>query len=255
MKLFSRIFGEGKPIIILHGLFGMSDNWNTLAKKFSKDFCVHVVDLRNHGYSPHSPHFNYKLLSEDILEYINQQGLFKPVIIGHSLGGKITMKLVATQSSIVEKIVIVDISPRNYDIMFHQNILKILNAIDLSKHFSRQEIDHNLSNDITDKNIRSFLLKNLYRNENKLFAWKFNIDSLLNNLHNINEDFIIGKSIDIPALFLKGERSNYITVKDENLIKNHFSQAIIKKINHAGHWVHAENPDQFYLEVSSFINL
>ena len=92
-------------------------------------------------------------------------------------------------------------------------------------------------------------------NENKLFAWKFNIDSLLNNLHNINEDFIIGKSIDIPALFLKGERSNYITVKDENLIKNHFSQAIIKKINHAGHWVHAENPDQFYLEVSSFINL
>ena len=255
MKLFSRIFGEGKPIIILHGLFGMSDNWNTLAKKFSKDFCVHVVDLRNHGYSPHSPHFNYKLLSEDILEYINQQGLFKPVIIGHSLGGKITMKLVATQSSIVEKIVIVDISPRNYDIMFHQNILKILNAIDLSQHFSRQEIDHNLSNDIPDKNIRSFLLKNLYRNENKLFAWKFNIDSLLNNLHNINEDFIIGKSIDIPALFLKGERSNYITVKDENLIKNHFSQAIIKKINHAGHWVHAENPDQFYLEVSSFINL
>ena len=165
------------------------------------------------------------------------------------------MRLVANQSSIVEKIVIVDISPRNYDIMFHQNILKILNAIDLSKHFSRQEIDHNLSNDIPDKNIRSFLLKNLYRNENKLFAWKFNIDSLLNNLHNINEDFLIGKSIDIPALFLKGERSNYITVKDENLIKNHFSQAIIKKINHAGHWVHAENPDQFYLEVSSFINL
>ncbi len=255
MKLFSRIFGEGKPIIIIHGLFGMSDNWNTLAKKFSKDFCVHVVDLRNHGYSPHSPHFNYKLLSEDILEYINQQRLFKPVIIGHSLGGKITMKLVATQSSIVEKIVIVDISPRNYDIMFHQNILKILNAIDLSKHFSRQEIDHNLSNDIPDKNIRSFLLKNLYRNENKLFAWKFNIDSLLNNLHNINEDFLIGKPIDTPSLFLKGERSNYITVKDENLIKNHFSQAIIKKINHAGHWVHAENPDQFYLEVSSFINL
>ena len=216
MRLFSRIYGEGPPLIIIHGLFGMSDNWNAFAKRFSHKFNVHVIDLRNHGRSPHSEKFNYHLISNDILRYIDHNNLERPIIFGHSLGGKVAMKIGFAFPERIEKLIIVDICPRTYEIEFHQNILLVLSKIDLQAFSHRKEIDMALSAEIKQRSIRDFLLKNLYRNKNKDFEWRFNIKSLSSELTNINEPFYVDQSCHIPTCFMKGADSNYIESSDEH---------------------------------------
>ena len=253
MKLHSKKYGDkGPSLIVIHGLFGMSDNWNTLGKQFAKYCKVHLVDLRNHGRSPHSTEFNYEVMCEDLLEYMQDNDILKPIILGHSLGGKVAMKFAFTHKEKVEKLLVADISPRRYNTDFHENLLKTLYRLPLEDFDKREEIDAVLSESFEDRGMRLFLMKNLYRNKEKQFAWRFNIDVLLEKVSNIQEaDFIQG-SCSIPTHFLRGESSNYITAEDELIIHKHFSDFSIATFEGAGHWIHAEQPKRFYNEVMGF---
>ena len=162
MKLYSKIYGDkGHDLIIIHGLFGMSDNWNALGKKFAKYCKVHLIDLRNHGRSPHSTEFNYDVMSEDVLEYMEDNNIVDPIILGHSLGGKVAMKFAFTYPDKIEKLIVVDIAPRQYNTDFHKNLLATLYKLPLVDFDKREEIDKLLSDTFEDKGMRLFLLKNL----------------------------------------------------------------------------------------------
>ena len=253
MKLFSKIHGDkAQDLIVIHGLFGMSNNWNSLGKQFSKYCRVHLIDLRNHGRSPHAEDFNYDVMCEDVLEYIEDNIIEKPILLGHSIGGKVAMKFAFTHPEKIEKLIVADMAPRRYNTDFVQNLLQTLYKLPLEDFEKRKEIDSVLSATFEDKGMRLFLLKNLYRNENKEFAWRFNIKVLLEKVSNIQEaDFIKG-ICDVPAHFIKGGNSNYITTEDELIINKHFSDSSIATIDGVGHWLHAENPERFYSEVMGF---
>ena len=253
MKLHSKIHGDnGHDLIVIHGLFGMSDNWNSLGKQFAKYCKVHLIDLRNHGRSPHSEDFNYDVMCEDLLEYMAENNIQRPILLGHSLGGKVAMKFAFTYSNNIEKLIVADMAPRRYNAGSAQNLLQTLYKLPLEDFEKRKEIDSILASTYEDKGMRLFLLKNLYRNENKEFAWRFNIDVLLEKVNNIQEaDFVKGVC-DVPTYFIKGGSSNYITAEDELIINKHFSDFSITTIDGAGHWLHAEKPEEFYSEVREF---
>ena len=253
MKLFSKIYGShSQDLIVIHGIFGMSDNWNSLGKRFAENFKVHLIDLRNHGKSPHSDEFNYQVMSDDVFEYIEDNYIQDPIILGHSLGGKVAMKIAFANPQKISKLIVADIAPRRYNTDFFEKLLQTLYALPLDNLKKREEIDQILSKEYKDQGMRLFLMKNLYRNENKVFEWRFNIDVLLDKVKNIQEaDFIKGVC-DMPTCFIKGGRSNYITAEDELTINNHFSDFSITTIEEAGHWLHAESPDKFYREVLNF---
>ena len=253
MKLYSKIYGDkAQDLIIIHGLFGMSDNWNSLGKQFSKYCRVHLIDLRNHGRSPHSDDFNYEVMCGDVLEYMEDNNIEKPIILGHSLGGKVAMKFAFLYPDKIEKLIVADMAPRRYNTDFHQNLLSTLYRLPLENFEKREEIDKLLASTYEDKGMRLFLLKNLYRNKKKEFSWRFNIDVLLEKVSNIQEaDFIKGVC-DVPTHFIRGGNSNYITTEDELIINKHFSDFSIATIEGAGHWLHAENPEKFYNEVMGF---
>jgi pimeloyl-ACP methyl ester carboxylesterase len=253
MKLFSKIYGDKRhDLIVIHGLFGMSDNWDSLGRKFAKYWRVHLIDLRNHGRSPHAKDFNYDVMCEDVLEYMEDNNIKKPILLGHSLGGKVAMRFTFKYPEKIKKLIIIDISPREYNTDFVQNLLQLLYTLPLESFERREEIDHALSFTYKDKDMRLFLLKNLYRKENKEFAWKFNIDVLLEKVSNIQEaDFIQG-ICSVPTHFIRGGNSNYITNEDELIIHKHFSDFSIATIDGAGHWLHVENSKRLYNEVMEF---
>ncbi|MDA9227668.1 alpha/beta fold hydrolase [Flavobacteriales bacterium] len=251
--MFSRIYGKGQAVIIIHGLFGMSDNWNSIGKKISDNFNVHIIDLRNHGRSFHNNNFSYHDMSNDLQEYLFQHNIQKPILIGHSLGGKVAMDFCFKNAEKVKGLIVVDIAPKTYNVDFHNKLLNILNSLPISNYNSRDEIDKVLSKSITELSIRSFLMKSLYRDGDKSFNWRFNIEVLKKELSNIkNADFLNGE-LTLPTVFIKGGNSNYINSVDESLISKHFKNSRIREVVGAGHWVHAEKPNLFYDEVITFI--
>jgi len=253
MKLFSKVYGDdGENLVIVHGLFGMSDNWNTIGKKLSKYFRVHILDLRNHGKSPHSNNFNYEVMCQDLNEYIIDHDLVKPIILGHSLGGKLAIKFALMYSEKVKKIIVADIAPKKYNNSEQKYYLEQLNNLDLRNYEKRVEIDKVLSRTCSNKSIRLFLLKNLCRKKDGRFGWKFNLPTLMSKLDNIRNGFFDEKRITVPACFLKGERSDYILDKDKLLINNLFYNYRIVSISNAGHWLHVDNQSDFLKEVIKF---
>lgn len=250
--LHSTIKGEGKPLLILHGYFGMSDNWKTLGNQFSEDYQVHLIDQRNHGRSFHEDEFNYEVLVEDLYAYIQHYQLEQVHIIGHSMGGKTAMLFAVTYPDLVDKLIIVDISPRQYQ-PHHNAILAGLNSIDFSVENSRGKVDKKLATLIPELGVRQFLLKNVYWKEKGQLAFRFNLESLTENNIEIGEALPSFTVFEKDTLFLKGENSNYITQDEEPIIEAHFPNSKIVEIKNAGHWLHAENPKQFYDEVSSFL--
>jgi len=253
MKLHSKIYGDkGQDLIIIHGLFGMSDNWNSLGKQFAKYCKVHLIDLRNHGRSPHAKEFNYDVMCEDVLEYMADHNIHKPILLGHSLGGKVAMKFAFTYPEKIEKLIVADIAPREYNTDFHKNLLATLYKLPLEDFSKREEIDTLLASTFEDRGMRLFLMKNVYRNENKEFAWRFNIDVLLEKIHNIQDSSFVSGKLNVPTHFIRGGKSDYINSTDELLIKKHFTDFSICTIDGAGHWLHAENPERFYDEVMGF---
>ncbi|QNM85523.1 alpha/beta fold hydrolase [Polaribacter pectinis] len=249
--LHSTIKGEGKPLLILHGYFGMSDNWKTLGNQFSEDFEVHLLDQRNHGRSFHSEEFNYEVLVEDLHKYITHYQLENIYLIGHSMGGKTAMLFAVTYPELVDKLVIVDISPRMYQ-PHHNAILAGLNSVDFSIQNSRSLVDKKIAELIPEFGVRQFLLKNVYWIEKGQLAYRFNLESLTENNSEIGEALPPFTVFEKETLFLKGDKSNYITENEEPIIEAHFPNSKIVEIKNAGHWLHAENPKQFYDEVCDF---
>ncbi|APZ45308.1 alpha/beta hydrolase [Polaribacter reichenbachii] len=250
--LHSTIKGEGKPLLILHGYFGMSDNWKTLGNQFSEDYQVHLIDQRNHGRSFHSDAFNYELLAEDLYNYIQHYQLENVNIVGHSMGGKTAMLFAVTYPDLVDKLVIVDISPKAYE-PHHNAILAGLNSVDFAVQNSRKLVDEQLSNYIPELGVRQFLMKNVYWVEKGQLGFRFNLQSLTENNPEVGKSLPQNTSFDKDTLFLKGEKSGYIIPEEQLIIDNHFPNHTVTEIANAGHWLHAENPKDFYVAVCSFL--
>ena len=251
--LHSKIVGEGKPLLILHGYFGMGDNWKSHANKFAQDgFEVHLIDQRNHGRSFHSDEFDYELMVTDLYNYIEHYELETIYLLGHSMGGKTAMLFATEYPEFVKKLIIADISPRMYP-PHHHDILKALNSVDFTVQNSRKLIDEKLADLIPEIGVRQFMLKSVYRKTKEELAFRFNLKSLTQNNNKVGEalpSFTIFKG---EALFLKGENSGYISGNEEPIIEAHFPNFIIKIISGAGHWLHAEKPKSFYQEVINFL--
>jgi len=253
MLLHSNILGEGKPVVILHGFLGMSDNWKTMGQKISEaGFQVHLLDQRNHGHSFHSETFNYEVLIEDLNVYCNSRGLTDIILLGHSMGGKTAMLFATKYPEMVSKLLVADISPRFYPV-HHDGILNGLSALDFDVIKSRGEADEFLSKYVSNFGTRQFLLKNLYWIEKGRLALRMNLDVLKEEVAEIGEPLPSQARFDKETLFLKGDRSEYIGEEDETIIINHFPKAKIIAIANSGHWLHAENPEDFFEAVINFI--
>ncbi|MBO0342986.1 MAG: alpha/beta fold hydrolase [Bacteroidota bacterium] len=252
--LHSKILGEGQPFIILHGFLGMSDNWKTLGTQYAENgFQVHLIDQRNHGKSFHSDEFNYDVLSDDVINYMNHHNIDSAYVMGHSMGGKTAMQLATSHPSRVKKLIIADIAPKYYP-PHHDFIFNGLSHLDFNQISDRREADDELAKHIKDRGIRQFLLKNLYWVEKEKLGFRFNFDVLKNRMEEIGENIFPNAIYDGPALFLRGDRSEYIQPNDFAEIKRHFPNAEIETIDKAGHWLHAENPKQFYEKSFTFLN-
>ncbi len=251
--LHSRILGKGKPFLILHGFLGMGDNWKTLGNKFAENYEVHLIDQRNHGRSFYSEDFDFKLLANDLLNYIKHYNLADVILLGHSMGGKAAMLFAVTYPEIVKKLMIADISPRIYS-MHHQDILTALNEVDFSIQKSRKEIKEVLEKYILQFGVRQFLLKNVTRNGKEGYKYRFNLKTLTENYNEIVVGLPPFTHFDKETLFLSGENSEYIGIDDVPLIETHFPKSKIVTVKNAGHWLHADNPTQFYDEVVSFLD-
>ncbi|MBK5285757.1 MAG: alpha/beta fold hydrolase [Bacteroidia bacterium] len=257
MKLFFREYGAGKPAIILHGLFGMSDNWMTMAKRLSEnDFHVITPDLRNHGQSPHSEEWDYVWMADDVFELMDAEKIINPVVIGHSLGGKVAMQMVSKQQEKFSGIVVADIAPKKYPVM-HGSILSALRELNLQSLSSRKEAEQILSQKITDNATLQFLMKNIFRkdvNEKKLLSWRFNLEVISEKIDAIGNEIMFRSPVELPAMFIRGERSDYVTDSDFLTVKKAFPAAELITIKNSGHWIHAEQPDNFFTIVSEFLN-
>lgn len=252
--LHANIIGEGKPFVILHGFLGMSDNWKTLGNHFSEaGFEVHLVDQRNHGRSFHDALFNYEVLAEDLKHYCEVNKLEDIVLLGHSMGGKTAMLFATEYPELVSKLIIADISPRFYPI-HHDAILEGLSSLNFEVLKTRGAADKILSNYVSDPGTRQFLLKNLYWIEKGKLALRINLEVLKENVSEVGEALPIHAKFSKDTLFLRGDKSEYIALQDETLIKRHFPEAKIITIANAGHWLHAENPEDFYAAVIDFVD-
>ncbi len=255
MVLHSIVFGEGEPLVILHGFLGMGDNWKTHGKRISSlGYQIHLVDQRNHGRSFHDDAFNYELMSDDLLRYCEHHGLKKFTLLGHSMGGKTAMFFTAENPEYVEQLVIVDISPRFYPV-HHDVVLRGLEALDIDGMRSRAVADEELSAFVPEAWVRQFLLKNLYWAEKGQLSFRFNLDALTSNVAEVGEALPEEFIIETETLFLRGERSEYISSSDPELIAYQFPNSELVTIKEAGHWVHAENPEEFLKALKNFLSL
>lgn len=253
MILHSQIFGSGKPFVILHGFLGMGDNWKTLGIRWAEaGYEIHLLDQRNHGRSFHSDEFSYKVMAEDVKKYCEEHDLKEIILLGHSMGGKVAMQFAVTYPEMVSKLIVADIGPKAYP-PHHQDILKALSQLDFSKIKSRGEAEDILSEYIKDEGTKLFLLKNLYRKNKDELGLRINLPTLSDKIEEVGVALPEKTVFTGDTLFLGGEKSGYIEPMDELLIRKHFPKAKIETISKAGHWLHAENPDEFYDNVMNFL--
>jgi esterase len=262
MKLFYRKSGNGKPLIILHGLFGISDNWAALAKLWSAYFTVYAVDLRNHGQSPHGNEWNYKVMSEDIIELLSDEKLTDVTIIGHSMGGKVAMRLAIDYPLAISKLIVVDIAPRQ-SLPTNSEVIDALQQVDLNKLTSRKDAEEILRPLLREEGTIQFLLKNLFWSAGPLtgkdqpdgekrLEWRFNLDVISKNIHEVYAATLPDGVCETNTLFIRGSKSQYIMPEDEASIALQFPNSEIVTIPDAGHWVHADQPFPVYEAVMKF---
>lgn len=268
MKLNYRKYGEaGPPLIIVHGLYGASDNWVSIAHGLEENFEVYLVDQRNHGASPKSDEHNYEVMREDLKEFMDEQDLVRAILVGHSMGGKTIMFFAEKYPERVESLIVVDIAPIPYNDLAvsshiaanHAKMIDAMLELDLETLESREEAGRKLATKIGSDRIRMFLLKNLTRDENKKFAWKINLPVLRDNLSAIMDGLDIdtikskGGIIGFPVLFISGAKSDYIQAENHATIREVFPTAEIVSIRDSGHWVHAEQPKLLIKTIKYFL--
>ena len=252
MALNNKSFGQGDPIIILHGLFGTLDNWQTIAKKLAEEYMVYIVDQRNHGRSPHFDEMNYQLMAEDIKAFMEDNWIHHATVLGHSMGGKTAMQLAFDHPDVVEKLIVVDIAPKAYP-GGHEIIFEALLALDVQSIENRKEAEAQLATRIEDSGVRQFLLKNLTRSKEGGYQWKMNLPSIHRHYQDILSPLENQQTFDEPTLFIRGGKSSYIQEEDYKVIQEIFPQATIETVAKAGHWVHAEAPSELLSLLLSFL--
>lgn len=252
MQLHYHHQGQGPTLIILHGLFGMSDNWITHARKLAEVYSVYTLDLRNHGRSPHHNVFNYEAMVDDLVEFMETHSIPKAHLLGHSMGGKTVMQFAFDNPDKVEKLIVADISPEEYNHR-HDKIIEAMLATDLHKYSSRSEVDADLKQRLPDARIRQFLLKNLHWKDRSSLGWKANLEVINENLPEIFRALHSPRPYKKPTLFIRGANSPYITDVHVPGIMELFPNAIIETIDNASHWLHAEQPDAFLQIVEQFL--
>ena len=253
MNLHFEAVGEGRPLIILHGLLGSADNWRSMSRRLGAHYQVFAVDLRNHGRSPHSDIFDYDVMVADLREFVEQQALTRIMLLGHSIGGKVAMQFAIDYSEQVDSLVIVDIGPKPYE-PSQRYILEALRSLDLTRCKSFADVDAALAAEVSGESLRQFLLKNLARDENGRLRWKVHLEAIDRNYDKLARGLAPGRTFDKPTLFIRGGRSNYIEDDDALLIRQIFPRAEIATLPEAGHWVHVDAPEEFFQTVLNFLN-
>ncbi len=253
MHLHYRSYGKGHPFILLHGLLGSLDNWATLAKRWADHFHVFAFDARNHGRSGHSGVMNYDVMAEDLRAFMDEHGISSAFLLGHSMGGKTAMQFAVRHPNQVEKLIVVDIAPKAYG-RRHDHIFEALCSLDLNTFHHRKEIEAALSQKIHEPATVLFLLKNLARDEEGRFKWKMNLPVLKKHYDEISAGLPEDAKFENPALFVRGGKSTYILDEDRALIKKIFPRSNILTVKNAGHWVHADAPDELENTVVGFLS-
>ena len=269
MNLNFKEFGTGEPVVILHGLFGTLDNWQTIAKRLSAEFTVFILDLPNHGRSPHTEgEINYEMMADALAEFMLNHWLYETRLVGHSMGGKLAMQFALSHPDIVKKLAVIDIAPKLYK-SGHEDVFDALFAVDLATLKDRKEAEAILMDKLEgDAGTVQFLLKDLTRNnpfnnttntdlsrdnrEGGGFEWKMNLKGLFDNYNNILQA-PVGEPFLKPTLFIRGGNSLYIKDKDKQVINDFFPNAALKTIEGAGHWVHADKPKELFEILNSFL--
>ena len=252
MKLHFRALGDGPPLIILHGLLGSLDNWVPVAQKLAAHFQVSLLDLRNHGQSPHADEFGYDEMAADVRQFLSELRMETAQVLGHSMGGKVAMRFTQLYPDKVSRLVVVDMSPREYPPRF-DTMMDAMLAVDLSGFERREQVDLALTPAVPDKTLRQFLLKNLGRDQAGHLSWKPYLRSIRANYSALRDRLPQETRCNCPALFLRGEKSDYVKTDDEALIRRLFPAARIETIPGAGHWVHADAPDRLAEIVTEFL--
>jgi esterase len=254
MKLNYKKYGDApETLIIIHGFLGSLDNWHTLATTFGKHFSVYTIDMRNHGKSPHTEHHNIELMVHDLADFMDLHQIKSTNILGHSMGGKVAMQFAFDFPDKIEKLIVADISPRQYK-RGHDLVFEALNAVKFDQITKRKDAEDILFHLIPDFGTRQFLLKNLTQTVDGSYAWRVNLPVLEKEYDEITKPIVYDGVFLKPALFLRGSLSLYIQAVDEIEIQEHFILAQIYTIEDAGHWLHAEKPKEFYEKVFSFLN-
>jgi esterase len=252
MQLNFKTYGQGRPIIILHGLFGMLDNWQSIAKHIEQKHKIYLIDQRNHGKSPHTSEHSYTAMADDLFEFIEQHHIGSVDILGHSMGGKTAMQFAITYPQFVNSLSVVDMGVKRYE-PGHDSIFEALFSIDLKAVKNRNEVEIILDQKIHDVSTKQFILKNLSRQADSTYAWKFNLQSIFANY---NSEILAPIISDHPfmkkTLFIRGQNSNYILNTDWDLIQSIFPNSTLVTIKNAGHWVHADNPLELVHVLSKF---
>lgn len=252
MQLHFKESGQGRAVVLLHGLFGSSDNWHFIAQRLAENFNVFALDHRNHGLSPHSAEMNYPLMAGDVEKFFVTRGLAGAAVVGHSMGGKTAMQFALQFPHRVDKLVVADMAPREYA-PAHDKIFAALLALNLPRFQTRQQIEDALATEIPSLVLRRFLLKNLGRNPAGEFFWKIGLRDLAASYPQLRQPISHPGPFARPALFIRGGKSNYLNAEDEPRIRELFPQAQIQTILEAGHWVHADEPDEFLRLLLDFL--
>ena len=266
MQLFVRKTGAGQPLVIMHGLYGYSDNWLHIAKALSNHFAVYSVDLRNHGHSPHHDVHTYAAMAQDIMELLEAEHLQQPVLLGHSMGGKVAMCLASRYPETFRSIIVADIAPASYTTvsgtaphtLLHRRMMEAMMSLPLRQLQRREDADRLLADAVPERRTRLFLLKNLYLDQDGGFSWRLNLPVLARALPHIldgTDDFgpLPNAALRCPMLFLKGDQSDYISAATAPLIHRDFPQAVLRTVEGAGHWLHFEQPGRFVEAVLTFL--
>jgi pimeloyl-ACP methyl ester carboxylesterase len=266
MELFYRKFGEGPPLIIVHGLYGSSDNWINIARQLSQQYATYLVDQRNHGQSPHSAIHTYDAMRDDLIEFMDRLDLPKAILMGHSMGGKTVMHLAASNPDRVDSLVVLDMSPftcepgrHSSQYSLHTGIIAGMLKVDFSQVEKREDVEEQLAGSIPSSRIRSFLMKNVVRNKDGTYRWQLNIEAIADEMDSIFAGLELagpeaGKGITgYPVLFVRGEDSDYISDDCILEIKQVFPAAEFATIPGAGHWLHVEQPDLLVKTIRYFL--
>jgi esterase len=253
MLVHYKQYGDsGKVIFILHGIFGMLDNWHLVAKSLSSEYTVYTIDARNHGQSPHTQEMSYQLMAEDVIELADRLGIQQFILLGHSMGGKTAMWTAHQFPDRVEKLILVDIAPKAYK-PGHAQYFKAFEEIPWSTLQNRKEVDEALLPYEDSAGVRLFLAKNIERNDQGGFSVKSNIEALRASYSEIIGKLDLTKVYNKPTLFILGEHSHYLSEEDKPYIEQFFPLAQYVTVSNAGHWVHADNPVEFLEKLEAFL--